>query len=240
MCACNSKNTTAALQVSEPNDTIVQTATQENEAAEQPDMTAPEINPNAAGLITLSQCPTTDKHLSVKLSEDNDEAVICYDGKELQTISDKEGGLVAAGGEVPIYFMDANFDGFTDIFIGPGESRTYSTLLLWNNEKQEFERVGTLSEPTLQGFMLCPESKCVFEGGSSSAFAFDITLSTWEGNKLKKSEHLTVVSGPEAYGNNGVSNKYTLKGTDNSVTVSTDDISRLPELWQKAVEIYDL
>ena len=115
-------------------------------------------------LMSLDQFPTVDEQLSVEVSPDFMEAVISCDGEKLQTISDED-GLISMGEEVaPVHFLDANFDGHTDIFIEVGESRTYSTLLLWNTEEQQFHRVGTLGSPDLQGFKLCPAEKKVIEG----------------------------------------------------------------------------
>lgn len=201
------------------------------EEANGSDMKAPQINPNKAGLITLKQCPMIYQNLKVVVSKDYNEAKI-YDGDNLlQTISDSDNGLVAAGGKVPVYFMDANFDGYVDIFIGPGESRTYSTLLTWNPDEKQFDRVGELGNPTFQNFMLYPSDKTVFDGGSESAFADFFTYYTWKDGSLEKQNDLYVVNDPEHYMEYGVEAQYTLWDADEKVVLSTDKLSALPKPW---------
>ena len=187
---------------------------------EEQGVTAPKIEADASGLIGLDQCPTTNDRLRVEVSEEMDSAIIYLDNELLQTITDPDGGLVAAGGEPPIFFLDANFDGFADIFIGPGESRTYSTLLVWEPSKKQFRRIGKLSEPSLQNFLLCPETKSVFEGGSDSWCSFSFSRSEWENGNLKVLENITLVNDPEQYGENHVSDKYTLIASDGKKTSS--------------------
>ena len=197
---------------------------------------APDIKADASGLIGLQQCPTENDRLRVEISENLDVAKIFLDGELLQTITDSEDQLVAADGEAPIHFMDANFDGLTDIFIGPGESRTYSTLLLWDSASKQFQRVGKLGMPSLQNILLCPEIKSVFEGGSNSWCASSATRSVWENGNLKMLEELTMVTDPEQYGEYDVSDKYTLRSSDGTIQKSTGDVSQLPDKWEDVLE----
>lgn len=195
------------------------------------DMLAPQIQPNKAGLITLKLCPTTYQNLKVELSKDCNEAKI-YDGDSLlQTISAPDCEQFVAGGNALVYFMDANFDGYVDIFIGSGESRTYSTLLTWNPVEKQFVRVGEQGNPTLQNFMLYPSKKTVFDGGSESAFADFFTCYDWKNGGLQKLNDLYVVNDPEKYIEYGVDAKYTLRDADDKVLLSTDKLSDLPAQW---------
>ncbi|MBP5572728.1 MAG: hypothetical protein J6X40_01000 [Bacteroidales bacterium] len=198
-------------------------------------MSAPQVAADESGLIALGQCPVTDPHLTVTVSDDYTSATICYDGKELQTIADEDG---LATDDAPVHFLDANFDGLTDIFIGMGESRTYSTLLLWDPEKQQFVRTGTLGTPSLQGFMLHPYSKSVVEGGSNSFCEFAVTRSLWEGNKLQPQEDLIIIYGAENYAMNGVQHKFTLKDPEGQALYSTETVEDLPELWTAIARVY--
>ena len=198
------------------------------EAPAKLEMTAPQIAADERGLIALGQCPVTDPHLTVKVSEDFATATISYDGKELQTIADED---AVATDDAPVHFLDANFDGLTDIFIGMGESRTYSTLLLWDPEKQQFVRVGTLGSPCLQGFMLHPETKSVIEGGSNSFCEFEATRSLWDGYRLQPQEDLTILFGEENYAANHVEHMFTLKDPEGQVLCSTETVEDLPEVW---------
>ena len=199
-----------------------------------------EVAFNESDLIPLNQFPTSDDHLTVVVSPDFLEAVISLDGKEIQTISDED-GLISMGEEVaPVHFLDANFDGHTDIFIGVGESRTYSTLLLWNAEEQQFHRVGTLGSPDLQGFKLCPTEKKVIEGGSGSYCSFYITQSHWNGDELVRDEQLVIISDPGEYIPYGVKNKYTIQDGNEKELCSVENKESLPEFWQAVINSYDM
>lgn len=201
-------------------------------------MKAPAIDPDAEGLIRLSQCPSIYDKMEVAVSEDNTSVSITYDGQQLQTITDADDGLVATGDGAAIHFMDANFDGFVDIFIGPGESRTYSTLLLWDVAAKQFKRVGKLGDPSFQNIMLYPSKKYLFEGGSSSWCSDFFTRSIWEDGDLKKIEELVIVSDAEQYGEYEVKNKYTLRDSQQEDILSTDDISSLPLPWKSVLDRY--
>lgn len=240
MTACGKNADTQKSQETEPSKTIESLPESEvtTEVKDEGDMKAPEINPNKNGLIALLQCPTTYEKLKVEVSEDYTEVKI-YDGdKLLQTLSDPDDGFVAAGGEVPIYFMDANFDGYVDLFIGPGESRTYSTLLTWNPTEKEFVRVGTLGNPALQNFMLYPSGNSVFDGGSASWCSDFFSRSVWKEGKLQQVDELCVVNDPEQYGEYDVTAKFTLRDTEGNVLLSTNNMSDLPKPWAGVLKLY--
>ena len=207
-----------------------------NEQPEAPaklDMTAPQVEANMDGLIYLEDCPMSNPRLAVTVSEDFTTAKIMYDGKEIQTVKDEEYEL--ASDAAPIHFLDANFDGFTDIFIGTGQSRTANTLLVWNEKNQKFESV---DGSALQGVMLEPATKSFVMGGSNSASEFYVTRSLWNGNKLDIREQLSIVTNPEEYANNNVDHMYTVKSSDDNVLCSSETIDGLPEIWQNYVKAY--
>lgn len=196
------------------------------------DMTATQVKPNASGFIFLDQFLTTDPHLSVKISDDFTTATIFYDGKEIQTIED-ETGLVSD--EATVRFLDANFDGQTDIYLGPGFSRTLNALFVWDEFEQQFQVV---SGTSLQNPMLHPATKSFIEGGSSSYCETDIYLNKWNKSMIMMDENLAIVLDPEAYGAIGVEHRYTLKDADDKVLYSTDEIEALPEMWQTIVTTF--
>jgi hypothetical protein len=240
MTACGKNGETQKVQEAESSKTTEVSPETESTVEETADndMRAPEIKPNEAGLIVLSQCPTNYQNLKVEVSRDYTEAKI-YDGdKLLQTISDPDNELVGADGEVPVYFLDANFDGYVDIFIGPGVSRTYSTLLTWNPVDKKFVRVGELGSPALQNFMLYPSEKNVFDGGSESAYAEYFTRSAWKDGKLQILDDLYIVNDPEQYLEYGVESQYSIRDVDGKVLLSTDKLSELPKPWANALKTY--
>ncbi len=196
------------------------------ETSDELDMTATQVKLDESGFIYLDEFLTKDPHLTVKVSEDFTIATIYYDGKEIQTIEEELG---MASDEAEVRFLDANFDGLTDIYIGPGLSRTQNTLLVWDKFEQQFQVV---SGSALQNPMLHPATKSFIDGGSSSYCETDITRSTWKGNMLVMEENLAIVLDPEQYGELGVDHIFTLTDDNGKVRYSTDDVNDLPEMWQ--------
>lgn len=195
-------------------------------------MTAPQVAANESGFIFLEDFPETDPHLTVKVSEDFTTATISYDGKEIQTVTSDE----LASDTALVRFLDANFDGLTDIYIGPGVPRTANSLLVWNENEQKFISIEGTS---LQNAMLEPETKSFIEGGSNSAVEYYISRSLFNGDKMEMQEQLSVIMAPEEYANNNVEHKYTLSDPEGKVLCSTETADGLPEIWQKIVTVFD-
>lgn len=212
--------------------------TADSRQQEDSDMRAPRIEADANGIITLDQCPTFYDGLMVALSDDLTKASI-YNGNQLiQTITASEDDPFATDGDKSVHFLDANFDGYVDIFIGAGVSRTYSSLLLWNPSTKQFVMVGAsggAGSLTFQNFMLHPESKSVFMGGSSSYCSSFFERYIWNGNDLKVVEELTIVNVPKEYKNYNVNSRFTLKDDKGNVIVSAKKEDKLPGLWKKIV-----
>lgn len=196
---------------------------------------------NAEGLITLEECPTEHQQLSVKLNEDRDHLTIYYNGQVMQELtSDDEFtsplGDVGAD-ECPVYYLDANFDGNCDIFVGPGLSRTYSTLLLWNPQTGKFEQMTEGEGSCLQNIALDPVNKRVFDGGSSSYCEEDGEMLVWKGNKLEVVETLVIISDPTQYRANNVKYKFTVKNKKTGRLIkATNYAQNLPARWRSYVK----
>lgn len=205
-------------------------------AQEGNNMIAPKIESDASGIITLEQCPTEYEGLKVTVTDDVMKATIYQGDQQLQTIAGDDEEPLATDGDKSVHFMDANFDGYVDIFIGAGESRTYSTLILWNPATKQFQRLGMLGEPMLQNFTLHPASKSVFEGGSASAFAYYFSRSIWENNTLKKVEELICVNDAEQYGEYDVNAPYTIKDGEGKTIATFKKADELPGQWKALVE----
>ena len=208
----------------------------DNTAQDGDDMKVPMIETDANGIITLAQCPTEYEGLKVEVSDDVSKATIYRGNQLLQTISGDENEPMATDGDKSVHFMDANFDGYVDIFIGAGESRTYSTLILWDPATKQFKRYGLLGEPMLQNFTLHPASKSVFEGGSASAFAEVFSRSIWENGTLKRVEELTCVNDAEQYGEYEVNAPYTIKDSEGKTIATFKKADELPNQWKAVVE----
>lgn len=242
MMSCEQKKTQNDGQESNTDSTAtVQTA--DNEATTTPEvpyMAAPKIEVNANGLITLTDCPQTDERLKVTVAENNEKADVYYDGELIQTVKGADDAPLATDGQAPVHFMDANFDGYTDIFLGRGESRTYSSLLIWNPDTKQFKNIGTLGEPSLQGIMLDPSTQSVYQGGSNSWCSFNISRSQWKGQNLEEVESMDIISDPSQYGANNVSAKFTVYDSDHDYKTSSETLEDLPKNWQDAVKAYGL
>ena len=195
-------------------------------------MTAPQVAANESGFIFLEQFPETDPHLTMKVSEDFTSATISYDGKEIQTVTSDE----LASDSALVRFLDANFDGLTDIYIGLGVPRTANSLLVWNEKDQKFVSIEGTS---LQNAMLDPKTKSFIEGGSNSAVEYYISRSLIKGDQMDMQEQLSIIMAPEEYANNNVEHKYTLSDPEGKVLCSTETADGLPAVWQKIVEVYD-
>ena len=199
---------------------------------------APNIETDASGIITLAQCPTECEGLKVEVSDDITKASVYLDDQLLQTFSSGEDEPLATDGDKSVHFLDANFDGYADIFIGAGESRTYSSLFVWNPSAEQFVRIGELGSPDYQNIALHPATKSVFEGGSASWCANFFSRSIWENNHLKTVENLTFVSDDEQYGDYKVNSAFTLKDSDGKVIFTSNKASELPGQWKDLVEKY--
>ena len=133
-------------------------------------------------------------------------------------------------------FLDANFDGHTDIYIGPGMSRTANSLLLWDEKEQKF--VNVQNGTALQNPMLDPNTKSFIEGGSNSFCETGIGRSTFDGVNMVMQEELTIITDPEEYMNNHVEHKYTLKDNNGKVLCSTETLEGLPKNWQNYAQAF--
>ena len=190
-------------------------------------------------LMPLSMFPTTDDDLSVAVIDFGHQVDISYDGKVIQsfTAKDEYDELVTLyDEEMPadfVHFLDANYDGYTDIYVGYNESRTSNALFLWNAKEQKFHLVGGG-----QNFMLYIPHKKVVRGGSNSSWEFVIFLSHWNGDKLVDDEGLTIITEPDEYESYGVEHRYTLKDAQGKVLHSVESWESLPEMWRLIVNEY--
>lgn len=188
------------------------------------------------GLTTLDNCPTVHPQLSVKLNDDNNKLTI-YNGEEVfQVLTDEDGFATDISDGLAVHYLDANFDGYCDIFVGQGQSRTYSTLLIWDKSIKQFKRIGTLGEPSLQNFTLKSDTKSVFQGGSNSWCSYSYDMSKWVGNKLKVVESLVVVTEPKEFTANEVKYMFTLKKEPSKrLILATNHKFKLPKYWQEVI-----
>lgn len=203
------------------------------------------IAPGKAKLVLLADCPQKDKRIRVVLSKDadmNQKAKIYIDGKLLQTIADEEPLFTDWYDQKPetfIHFVDADFDGNTDIFLGLGESRTYSTILLWKPGKNRFERYGELGDPSLQHPVFSAAEKAIYNGGANSAWEQSYSKDVWKNGKLKTVESLLYYDNVREYNSmNGESKKvYNLYDAAGKLIKASNDLAAMPKEWQNFLKM---
>ena len=148
---------------------------------------------------------------------------------------EQEDGFISPTDDKSVHYLDANFDGHCDIFVGPGCSRTYSSLFIWNPKTEKFEEA--TGDTPMQNFMIDPASKLVYDGGSSSYCEEDAFKMKWNGSRLIKLEDLKVITDPDAYRANGVKYQYTVKNAKTGKLIkATNYRQNLPLSWQKLVK----
>lgn len=203
------------------------------------------MNAQKIQLTKLDDAPHHSQGLEVALTQDGMMAVearIMANGQLQQSIIDEDGLCTDWYDQKEsdmVHFLDANFDGYLDIFIGTGQSRTYSSLLLWNATNNRYERMGSLGEPSWQNPLFSPQEKAVYMGGSNSAWEYGFTKYVWRGNRLMVVEELEFVSNLKDYNRNfpGSRKRYAivLKDGKGKVKVSTNNRKSLPDNWQKVI-----
>ena len=140
-----------------------------------------------------------------------------------------------------LFFVDANYDGETDIFIGSGEDRTSNTILLWNSKNNLFERYGNSNSHSFQNAIFSPSEKAIYESGSNSAFDGWYTKSVWEHGILEETEHIVEISDIKEldeynkYSDFKVSKKYTLLDKNKNILIEADSFKDLPNNWETVI-----
>lgn len=201
---------------------------------------------------TLDKCPQKTDGLSVELSMNDDfvqTVKITKDGKLLQELGGEneesfyEGSLMVFDNSM-VYYVDANFDGYTDIFIGTGDDRTYNTILLWNSDKNLFERYGKNGDPSLMNPYFSPSEKAIYECGKNGFYDYGYSKSIWKDGELVEQESLEEIIIQEGFDydsyNEGRdykrSKKYALFDSNNKLIVETNEIDELPNKWAEIIK----
>lgn len=215
-------------------------------------MAAPEIKVNEKGFFSIEDCPTTHEGLGIKFTFSYDETYKIVESIEI--IRDEDVVLFIhnynteeskiclyreSDEDVPIHYLDANFDGYIDVYIGHvGQDSGGSELVLWNPEKESFERVlidyeGSSCPVCLDDVLFSPSSKSLYSTGYGYEGEPKVKKE-WQGNKLVSKEELVEIMTRSSYEMYDVTNRYTLREVnDGKVICSTDNPSQLPGEWQK-------
>ena len=193
------------------------------------------VNVDQYGLFTVADCPTTHPVLEVKLHEGEyciDRADIYADGMLMQSVPINEDDAVTLN---IVHFLDANFDGNVDIFIGPGSNREYSIFIVWDETEKRFAHGTNDGFTVFNGdFYFNAGGKAVYRMTSSSAFETTYTKMIWRGTDLQSEEVFLQVFEPSYYDFHHVTHRYTVRGYySGDDVISTDDPTLIPEPWNK-------
>lgn len=137
-----------------------------------------------------------------------------------------------------IHFPDANNDGYRDLFVGYGGSRTNNVLFLWNSKTNKFERCKSADE--LQGVVFCPQENAIYNGGSSSAWEYSITRHEWKGSVLNETARLEITNNIDDYNKNAMGSyhktyPYVLFERNGKIKRARN-IKELPAKWQRIIK----
>lgn len=198
--------------------------------------------------ILLKDCPTEYGEYSAKAVIKDyllTEVRVYSNGKVLQTILPKgEDDMLAApvyaeNADQLVHFPDANNDGYRDLFVGPGGSRSMNSLFLWNPTSSRFELCPSAAD--MQNPLFCPRENAVYDGGSNSAWEYYISKSVWNGNVLNPKENLEITDNLADYNKHAdpeykKTHKYVLTKEDGKV-LKTNRVKDLSVCWQRAVRM---
>ena len=207
-------------------------------------MLAPDIPVNAYGYYTLDMCPNNHPGLEVTLDIIDETLYSCKIMKEgvyLQTVKfDTEYSTISPVSTSSIKFLDANFDGYVDILLGPGHDRSLNAILLWNSEDCLFKRATagsdtvSVSDDVFNGdFEFYPGDQVVYKYNSGGWASSTKQFLKWHGSKLLVDEELLTFYLKSDYSYENVRHRYTVrKGQTGKVIASTDNPKQLPERWR--------
>ena len=198
-------------------------------------LAVPAVNFDESGMFTVENCPTTHDVLEVVLNEGEsaiDLVAVFADDMPMTTIPLSDDYDITRN---VVHYLDANFDGYVDILVGPGCNREYSVLLLWDCDKNDFVLASNDGFVVFNGnFYFDPQRKAVYRMTSSSAFETTCTLMTWFGSDLQSEQTFLQVFDPTYYDSYRVTHRYTIRNyySDEDI-ISTDNPSDISAPWDR-------
>ena len=205
-----------------------------------PTMAAPVIELDGEGMFSIDDCPTQYEGLEIvkHKGEYNLSSIdVILDGKQLCSFAFRDDNELDNNDYVTgdqVHFLDANFDGYVDIFLGPGRDREYSALFLWDSEQSTFVRVHQDGDLQFNGnYQFHPSSQKVYFSGSGCAVCHHAVRLSWQGNELRSEEALTSVMS-KSYIDEEQPARYVIrKGLEGKIIFCTDDPNKIPAQWKK-------
>lgn len=137
-----------------------------------------------------------------------------------------------------VHFLDVNFDGYTDIFIGVGGSETANVVFVWNSKNEIFEDCKILSGK-LQNPYFDMDRKVIYDCEKCGTLEFWFFKYVIEDERLTLGNRLLVIPDLDGYNKNtghfSRNHPYTLYYGD-GIIQEADDESELPKEWQEVIE----
>ena len=199
-----------------------------------PTMAAPVIELDGEGMFSIDDCPTKYEGLEIvkHKGEYNLSSIdIMRDGQLLRSFNFTDDDYVTRD---EVHFLDANFDGYVDIFLGPGCDREYSALFLWNPEQSNFVRGYEDGSPMLNGnYKFHPASQKVYFTGSGSFSSNHAVRLSWQNYNLQSEEALTSEMLKSRLDESQPAKYVVRKGISGKIIFSTDDPNKIPAQWKK-------
>ena len=192
---------------------------------------------NAAGYYMLEDGPRQHANIQVSISEDDEAGwlvTVTCEGVTLYRDS-----VTITGNDV--HFVDANFDGYVDIMVGPATARNYSALLVWNPELQRFEEVK--NEDLFNGyFAIDPYRRQWVSCSTSSYCSTFFSIMKWRDGTLVTTESLVAISDSSCYSTYGVRAPYTIfngAAPASNIKREVSKRSALPKVWRDIISMFE-
>jgi hypothetical protein len=205
------------------------------QAQESNPLAVPAVTLDRYGTFTVADCPTTHETLEVKLLENEnriDKIQIFAEGMLMQSLPIREEDAITRN---VVHFLDANFDGYVDILIGPGCNREYSALIMWDREENCWARATNDGFSIFNGdFFYDPSRMVVYRRTSSSAVETTYTMMIWQGTDLQSEETFLIIGDRSCYDSYHVTHRYTIRNyySDEDI-ISTDNPNEIFNPWDR-------
>jgi len=199
-----------------------------------PTMIAPVIKLSGEGYFSIDDCPTSYEGLEIIKREGEFGLASIYiirNGHLLRLFRFTDDRNIDRD---EIHFLDANFDGYVDFFVGPAQDRNYSALFLWDTKQSNFVRGYEDGDPIFNGdYLFHPASQTVFFTGSGSWSSNHAVRLSWQNFDLRSEESLTSEM-LKCRLDEDQPAKYVIRkgGLSGKVIFSTNDPDEIPAPWK--------
>lgn len=206
------------------------------------DMAAPVIELNEDGMYTVENCPTTYEGLDILIEKDFNGCITKLDVKKGGKLVCSFSATGDSGFDVDndqIHFLDANFDGYVDFFLGPVFDRSHSRLFLWDPSVSRFQVAMDYDQTTFNGiYHFHPAEQRVYTINTGGWSTTCVSRCFWIGNKLFTDEILYEQFLHSSYSEHQP-NRYVIRegSYDGKILLSTDNPNKIPTRWKKWANI---